>query len=208
MSKTFPSTLRSDFKSNISRRGFIRQMIVVGIALNVPFYHSCKESSQDSILTQNQEYILRRILEILFPQDDMGPSIVELKIYDYILWVLTDARLDPDEAKYTIRGIAWINESSQEELEMDFDNLNAEQQEFIIKFVSETSWGESWLSTLLTLIFEALLLDPIYNVNEQRMGWKWLNHQEGSPRPEVHNAYPTILKRKKEKGVITNLNQL
>jgi len=45
---------------------------------------------------------------------------------------------------------------------------------------------------MLTLIFEALLLDPIYGVNTNNIGWNWLNHDPGVPRPNKENMYPTI----------------
>jgi hypothetical protein len=183
-------------------------MMMVGFALNIPFYNACTNTPSPSLLSKKQEYTFRVVLEILFPKDGIGPSLDDIKVFNYFIWMLEDPKLDPDESQYVVRGITWINETSQEELEKDFENLNKKEQEDIVKFVSETSWGESWLSSLLTIIFEALLLDPIYKVNAHGESWTYLDHQVGSPRPNEKNSYPIILDRKLENGVISNLDQL
>ena len=208
MSKTFPSVLSTDRKSSVSRRSFIRQMMIVGVALNIPFFNACTDSASTSLLSEKQENILKVVFKILFPKDGNGPDIEEMQVFNYFLWMLEDPNLDPDENQYVIRGIDWLNESSQEEFEKDFLELNKAEQEKLVQFVSQTSWGESWLSRLLTIIFESLLLDPIYKVNEQGKFWTWLNHTEGSPRPNEKNSYPTILNRKLENKVISNLDQI
>jgi gluconate 2-dehydrogenase gamma chain len=45
------------------------------------------------------------------------------------------------------------------------------------------------LSSLLKYIFEALLTDPIYGGNPNSMGWEWLDHTPGQPRPNPANRY-------------------
>ncbi len=181
-------------------------MMMVGVAFNLPLYTSC--SKKPSLLSKKQEEIFRRILDLLFPKDGIGPDVEEIHVFDYFLWTLEDPNLDPDESQYVIRGITWLNETSQEELEQDFTTLSRKEQEDLVKFVSETRWGESWLSTLLTIIFEALLLDPIYALNEQEKSWKWLDHKPGNPRPNKQNSYPAILERKLENSIFSNLDQL
>ena len=49
--------------------------------------------------------------------------------------------------------------------------------------------GENWLSTLLLYIFEALLTDPVYGGNPNGIGWKWLGHNPGLPRPTADKRY-------------------
>jgi gluconate 2-dehydrogenase gamma chain len=36
---------------------------------------------------------------------------------------------------------------------------------------------------LLDYIMEALLTDPVYGGNPNSIGWQWLKHQPGFPRP-------------------------
>ena len=36
---------------------------------------------------------------------------------------------------------------------------------------------------------EALMLDPVYGGNPDMIGWKWLEHQAGFPRPVAGKTY-------------------
>jgi gluconate 2-dehydrogenase gamma chain len=49
--------------------------------------------------------------------------------------------------------------------------------------------GKQWISTILRYILEALLTDPIYGGNPNAIGWKWLDHQPGFPRPPANKRY-------------------
>jgi len=42
---------------------------------------------------------------------------------------------------------------------------------------------------VLGYIFEALLVDPVYGGNPNGIGWKWLEHQPGLPRPTADKRY-------------------
>jgi gluconate 2-dehydrogenase gamma chain len=55
-----------------------------------------------------------------------------------------------------------------------------------------TRWGRAWLSLLLYYIFEALLSDPVYGGNPGEIGWRWLEHQPGFPRPPADKIYGSL----------------
>jgi gluconate 2-dehydrogenase gamma chain len=67
--------------------------------------------------------------------------------------------------------------------------LDDEQQELVLRDIAESDAGENWLSTLLTYLFEALLTDPVYGGNPGGIGWKWLQHVPGFPRPPLDKRY-------------------
>jgi gluconate 2-dehydrogenase gamma chain len=48
------------------------------------------------------------------------------------------------------------------------------------------------LSLLLYYIFEALLSDPVYGGNPGGIGWQWLEHQPGFPRPPADKIYGNL----------------
>ena len=48
---------------------------------------------------------------------------------------------------------------------------------------------------MVTLLFEALLLDPLYGGNKEEKGWKWLNHTPGFPRPTEELRYEVLMKK-------------
>ena len=61
--------------------------------------------------------------------------------------------------------------------------LSSKSRQEVLAFVAKTQWGESFIETILTYLFEALLGDPIYGINKDEVGWKWLHHTPGLPRP-------------------------
>ena len=42
---------------------------------------------------------------------------------------------------------------------------------------------------ILTYLLQALLTDPVYGGNPNGVGWKWLHHQPGFPRPPKDETY-------------------
>jgi gluconate 2-dehydrogenase gamma chain len=40
---------------------------------------------------------------------------------------------------------------------------------------------------------EALLTDPAYGGNPGGIGWRWLQHVPGYPRPPMDKIYPELL---------------
>ena len=114
--------------------------------------------------------------------------------------MLTDPEKDPDEIKYIINGIGWLNETADETYMKGFMDLSAMEQEALVAKVSLQGWGESWLSVILNFVFEALLCDPRYPGNPEGIGWKWLDHDPGQPRPSAGLIYPEVLTSIRKNG--------
>ncbi len=108
--------------------------------------------------------------------------------------MLWDERMDPEEKEYIIDGIGWVDETAEEKYSKSYVQLSQSEQEKLVADISNESWGSSWLSVILTFIFEALLSDPQYGSNPDRIGWVWLQHNPGYPRPTQLLLYPEILK--------------
>jgi len=191
------------------RRIFLKALGASVLLLNLPFV-ACYEKKDKfvSVLSEKPLEILKNVLKIIFPDLPKTPGIQQLNTLKHIDNYLIDIYIDPSEQTFLINGIDWLNETALEIYKNDFNFLNQEEKIRILKKISNESWGESWLSKLLTLTFESLLLDPLYQINIDEAGWKWLNHKPGQPRPEFEIAYPEILKRKQEKIIITRLEQL
>jgi len=195
-----PASIENIENWQMSRQNFVKGLILLGAISQVPFLSSCKDSKNEPIkdfkfgdkLSENQLQTIKEVQNILFPNDGNGPSADVLNAHLYLEWVISDKRMDPSEAEYIVNGINWTNETAQEEFSADFINLSSREKEQLIKIISEEKWGESWLSVILTLIFEALHCDPLYGSNTDKMGWKWLNHNTGYPRPTKELLYDNI----------------
>jgi len=181
----------------LSRKKFVTTLLLGSAALQLPWLSSCKGRryfpGDTTPLSSHQFKVLQAIQNTLFPSDGNGPGSYEVNADSYVLWVLHDELLDPDEKQYLIDKLDKFDKFSKDKLKYNFYDLNPREQKVIVEDVAKTSWGERFLSRMLTLIFEALLLDPQYGSNTDGIGWKWLNHDPGTPRPNETHLYPTIL---------------
>lgn len=185
----------------LSRKAFMRTLVLSGIALQLPWLNSCSGTPEEdnygevSPLTLSQFKIVRKIQTILFPQDGNGPGALDIKADRYLIWILNDSLLDPNENTYIIERIKQFEKECIQEMNTSFLDLKEHQQKRFVHRVSTTDWGKNFFSRLLTLIFEALMLDPAYGGNINQIGWDWLEHDPGHPRPNKKIMYPEILKK-------------
>ncbi len=174
-----------------SRRNFIGGLLA-GTVLASGNLKAVNISSGD-ILTDDQFQLIRSVQQILLPSDGNGPGAKDIIADTYLLWVLSDIRMDPEEKEYIINGMGWVDETAEEEFSMGYNKLSQEKKEELIEIISREKWGRSWLGVILSFIFEALLSDPQYGGNPDNIGWNWLGYNGGSPRPTIPNLYPEIL---------------
>ena len=178
----------------LSRKQFLRSLAFGSLISQVPFSKLIAQLNKErNILSEKQLAIVSSVQEILFPDDGNGPAANQVKAAEYLVWVLSDKNKDPEDVEYIINGIGWVDETAEENNSKKYLDLSQPEKEDLIEFVSKESWGESWLSVVLSFIFEALLCDPQYGGNPDGIGWGWLNHYPGQPRPTVDLLYPEIL---------------
>ncbi len=175
-----------------SRRIFIKQITAVGLLTQFPMLFSCRQGPNEEILTKTRRNTLFAMMNILFP-DRKKLSIQSINAYAHFHQILADDNYDIDEKEYLQNGIQWTDEIAQEKFKKDFYQLNDTKKRVVFSHILQSNWGESWLSKVLTVIFEALLLDPIYRVNKNKIGWEWLEHISGQPRPDKNNTYQKLL---------------
>jgi gluconate 2-dehydrogenase gamma chain len=194
-----PSSLDNLESWSINRRAFIKSVGVVAIYSQILKFQSCQSKTNkvyqaNEYLNALQAEIIQKVQAILFPNDGNGPSVDDINAYHHFIWVISDKRKRQAEIDYLINGIGWTEETSVEQFNKSFNQLNDSEVEKLVDFIANESWGKDWLSVVLTLIFEALALDSIYNINTNQVGWKWLQHQNGTPRPNIDITYDNIFK--------------
>ena len=176
----------------MSRRNFIGGVLAAGAIISSPQLKAISFAT-NQYLNEDQILLIRTVQEILFPSNGEGPGAKDVMADKYLLWVLSDKRMDPEERDYIINGISWVNETANEEYSNSFNKLTNEQREDLIKLIAKESWGRSWLGVILNFIFEALLSDPQYGGNPDGIGWQWLEFTAGNPRPKESLLYPAII---------------
>lgn len=182
----------------MNRKEFLKYLGILGVASQSGIWFACNDvktielPTELSPLNKKQATVLGYVLEILFPSESIGPSIQQLNSLAYIIWNLNDKNRDEDSNNYVIKGIKWVEETAEEEYQSSFLDLSDSKKEKLIDFIAKKNWGEDWLSAVLTLIFESMVYDPVYSVNNNQVAWKWLNHQPGYPRPTEQTKYKAI----------------
>jgi len=192
---------RANGGNKMQRRIFVKSLLAAGLLTQLPTFAAFKNTpalspykTKTDLLNSEQMEIVREVQQQLFPSDGNGPGAHQLNADEYLLWVLSDPKKDPADTKYIIDGIGWVEETADEEYGKAFKQLNTSEKEELVAFIAKEAWGSSWLSIILTYIFEALIADPQYGGNIDEAGWKWLNHYPGNPRPTNELLYGNILK--------------
>lgn len=193
--QTIPDPFQNLEKWETSRRSFLRSALIAGAMTQIATFTSCSPNLKEGndLLTAEQSTILNDILFVFFPDDGNGPSHEDINAFGYIMWVLHDS-LDRNTADnaYIIEGLDWANQTAQEIYFKPFIELDEKEKEALIGKFTVLDWGENWSSMVITLILEALVLDPIYGGNTNEVGWTWLEHIPGFPRPSEDNRYEKI----------------
>ena len=102
----------------------------------------------------------------------------------YITLIFNHTLVNDEDKEFLRNGVKWLNEEAVTHYKKIYTQLNPQERQNLLQTISKVRWGESWIETVLTYIMEATLGDPIYGINKNEAGWKWLNHEGGLPRPK------------------------
>ena len=119
-------------------------------------------------------------------QNDLFPKAQELGVNTYIYMgiVLNHSRISAEDKEFIKNGVKWLNEESVSKYNTTYTKLTSSQRQETLKTISQVRWGESWIDEMLTYSLEAMISDPVYGVNKNRSGQKWLHFEAGLPHPK------------------------
>jgi gluconate 2-dehydrogenase gamma chain len=175
----------------INRRSFLLATGVFAgsVTLGSLLSYYYKISRKSPPFNKSQDIILQALQEHLFPKSYDSPGANDINALHYLHFVLTDPDIDEDNKNLLISGIDWLEEECHTTYNKSFINLSSQERDQIFRIIEDSNWGYRWLSLNLIYIFEALLSDPIYGGNPNEIGWRWLDHAPGFPRPTSDNMY-------------------
>jgi len=182
--------------SRLDRRRFLMRggaAIAAATALaGLPFALRKELTKETSFVffSSQQQQTLTALQEHLFPKGPDSPGATDIGATAYLEWAITVPASDPDTRNTIVNGISRLHDATIERFDTVFTELEFMQKEQLLRYLAdETRWGRVWLSMVLTYIFEALLSDPVYGGNPDQVGWQWLEHQPGFPRPPTDKTY-------------------
>ena len=128
---------------------------------------------------------LSLVQDDLFPQTTNVPTKKQINAKSYLALILNHPRVTQTDKDFLRNGVKWLNEEANSLYSKIYTKLNTDERQEVLKSIAKESWGRSFIADNLKYVFEALLGDPIYGVNKNESGWRWLNHKAGLPRPKV-----------------------
>jgi len=179
----------------ISRRRLLMAAAGGSLAMMFPLVSPASEKNQKvpGIKEANPWPVIDAVQQHLFPVEGNSPGAHEINALAYLQFVVSDTTLDTDSREFITQGATWLQGMAGQMHKKSFIDLNQKQREKVLKRIAGSKAGENWLSTLLLYITEALLSDPVYGGNTDQIGWKWLQHVPGYPRPPVDKTFPNLL---------------
>lgn len=195
------STDRSliDESSQITRLGRRAFLLRGGAALAIAAALAGLPSALRKDLTRETSFVLfsakqrlavQAAQEHLLPSESDSPGAMDINATAYLENAITAPGIDPDARNTIVNGVGRLQDASRGRFDVLFDELGYQQREQLLRYLADqTRWGRAWLSLLMYYIFEALLSDPVYGGNPDAIGWRWLEHQPGFPRPPADKIY-------------------
>ena len=151
------------------------------------FLQSTFLSTLVMVMSQNKLFAAVTPLQTLaIVQEDLFPQemITRANAFSYISVIFKHSRVSAEDKQYLRNGTKWLNEQAVATYEKVYTQLSPKERQKILQTIAKESWGESWIKIVLSYIMEAVLGDPIYGINTDELGWKWLGHESGLPRPK------------------------
>jgi len=197
--KEIPGSILKQQKARQSRRLFLGQSmgLMGGVAVTALVSARVQTKVQENAKSTLAEpwLTLSAVQEHLFPHIDgindvpSSPGANDINALAYLQVMLDTPDADSAEKKFIIKGVSWLDGIANNLAGRRFVKLDIKNRERVLKTIRKSESGENWLAVLLRYIFEALLTDPVYGGNVDKVGWQWLEHQPGFPRPPANKKY-------------------
>jgi gluconate 2-dehydrogenase gamma chain len=153
----------------------------------VPAERATFSAGQWLILAAVQDHLLPTE-----PANPKAPGAREVNATAYLDRALAVQGFDADSRALILQGIGWLDDLAREEHQAAFHELGPGVREDLLHRIADTSAGERWLSSLIGYTLEGLLADPLYGGNPGGIGWAWLDHDPGRPRPTPANIFGAL----------------
>ena len=174
----------------LTRRAFLAG--IAGVSAAALFGPGFARAAETELDAQRRWALIDAVQQHLLPSEPDSPGAREINALAYLRFVVGDAKVDAEERGFILAGAAWLEDLSLQRASASFLDLDEAARESLLRQVAASAQGENWLSTLLLYLMEALLTDPAYGGNPKGIGWRWLEHTPGYPRPSATTIYPRL----------------
>jgi gluconate 2-dehydrogenase gamma chain len=178
----------------MKRRAFLRQLAVAPALYpgHVALASAPEPTADGATFRADQWRTMALVQDHLLPSEPDNPNAPgarEVHATAYLDRALAVPGFDPETRRFILDGIGWLDALAVTRHQAPFHELAAGPREELLHQIAESAAGERWLSALIGYTLEALLADPLYGGNPGGIGWTWLDHDPGQPRPTSDNMY-------------------
>lgn len=147
-------------------------------------------SPQDSKLFKRSQWLsLVAIQEHLFPAKNGAPGASQFNAKGWLYTAINQASNRDQLRDIYVKQIERCNTLSLKAHKKVFIKLDEKAKESVLRELEQNRQSQRWLAEILNYLIEALLTDPVYGSNTNGIGWKWLDHRPGFPRPDNNTRY-------------------
>lgn len=127
----------------------------------------------------------------LFPSEPDAPGAVEIHALTYLHDYLSNPVTDSNVIQFILSGSHLLQTFTRQKIGSTaiFSELGSAQRETLLRQFEQQPEGRRWLINVLNYLLESLLTDPVYGGNPDGIGWQWLEHHAGEPRPPANKRY-------------------
>ncbi len=127
----------------------------------------------------------------LLPSEPDAPGAVEINALTYLHDYLSNPVTDANDVRFILSGSHLLQTFTRQNINSTavFSELHSDQRETLLRQFEQQPEGRRWLVNILNYLLESLLTDPVYGGNPDGIGWQWLEHRAGEPRPPANKRY-------------------
>lgn len=177
----------------MKRRDFLKGASLVTLSAGIGQAPAAGVGGEQAFFAQTfsqpQWTTIEAVQDHLLPSEPDAPGARDSNATAYLDRTLADPKFDPDVKGFILDGIGWLEEIAEKQEGKLFHQIEPAKREDLLRQIVGSRAGERWLSTLITYSLEAMLADPLYGGNPDGIGWKWLEHNPGQPRPTRGTIY-------------------
>ena len=178
-----------DSKNLLSRRKFIQYLTVAVSSYPLSSLATNRNQKQLSQAHKEPWLTLSKVQEHLFPSEPDSIGSEDINALGYLQNMMDTPDFPKDEKALIKNGVTWLDDLANQHYAKKFILLDIDEKEKILRRIENSNAGSRWLSLLLTYLLQAIVSDPVYGGNPGGIGWKWLEHQPGFPRPIESKKY-------------------
>ena len=136
---------------------------------------------QSLVFTPRQKSTADKLFEVLFPSDEVHPGAIEIGVPTYVERLLTGYGKDLQETYQS--GLDLLEEAAQGAFQKPFAGCSLEEQQALVGQLESGTLSvgnpmrqREFFELAVANMQEGLFADPLHGGNQDKKGWKFLQH--------------------------------